>query len=92
MIVTLPEYRLSFQLKIYEMMQPQKRIGVAKRLLNVEAAKRLLNVHKWINQNVRNILDESDAILHPKYQLVYTVGDQKRPDGESLRWLVFIFI
>lgn len=75
----MPEYRLSFQLKIYEMTQNQEKTG---------AAKQMLGVHKWINENVRNILDESDEILQAKYQLVYTVGDQKKPDGGPLRWSI----
>lgn len=78
MILTLPEYRLSFQLKIYETIQNEKKVK----------AKQLLAVHKWINKNVRNVLDESDEILQAKYQLVYTVGDQRQPDAGSQRWLV----
>ena len=78
MILTLPEYRLSFQLKIYQTIQNQE----------IEVAKRSLQVHKWLNKNVRNVLDESDAILQAKYQLIYTVGDKQKPDGESLRWLI----
>lgn len=37
---------------------------------------------------MRNILDESDAILQPKYQLIYTVGNQRAPDGGSKRWMI----
>lgn len=48
----------------------------------------LLKTHKWLNQNVRNILDESDAILQPKYQLIYTLGEQLSLDGGSQRWTV----
>ncbi|XP_031635809.1 uncharacterized protein LOC116348812 isoform X2 [Contarinia nasturtii] len=77
-ILTLPEYRLSFQLKIYEMIQNEE----------MRAAKSLLQVHKWMNANIRNVLDESDAILQAKYQLIYTVGAPRESDGGSLRWLV----
>lgn len=48
----------------------------------------ILNVLKAMNKDVRSILDESDAILQPKYQLIYTVGNQRRPDGADLRWTV----
>lgn len=78
MIVTLPEYRLSFQLMIYSSVHRSQ----------FDVTKRFLVAHNWINTNVRNILDESDAILHPKYQLIYTVGKQLPPDGNDLRWLV----
>ncbi|XP_037036477.1 uncharacterized protein LOC119074450 [Bradysia coprophila] len=76
-ILTVPEYRLSFQLKIYEY--------IRKSMLN--QALQFLTAHKWLNDNVRNILDESDAILHPKYQLIYTVGEQVPLDGGAHRWL-----
>lgn len=54
----------------------------------IEAAREFLSAHKWINANVRSILDESDAILHAKYQLIYTVGGQLPIDGGSRRWVV----
>lgn len=47
----------------------------------------MLQVYKWTNANIRNILDESDAILHAKYQLVYTIGSQMDPDGDTQRWI-----
>lgn len=77
-IITLPEYRLSLQLKMYE----------ASRKKEFKMASVLLQTHKWLNKNVRNILDESDAILAAKYQLIYTVGEQLPLDGGELRWLV----
>lgn len=55
---------------------------------NFEMAKTLLEMLKWKNTNIRTVLDESDAILHAKYQLIYTVGKQMQPDGDSQRWLV----
>lgn len=69
---------MSFQLKIYESVKKDDEAD----------AQTFLDAHKWINQNVRNILDESDAILHAKYQLIYTVGSQFPIDGGSNRWTV----
>lgn len=77
-VLTLPEYRLSFQLKIYE--APSKN--------DLQCAEALLSIHKWLNENARNILDESDAILQPKYQLIYTLGEQLSLDGGAQRWTV----
>lgn len=74
----MPEYLLSFQLKMYESVQKG----------NPQAARSFLVVHKWMNENVRNVLDESDAILNPKYQLIYTIGNQRSLDGGSKRWTV----
>lgn len=84
-ILTVPEYCLSFQLKIYESISIQLKNDENRNFRTVE---NLLEVFKWTNANVRTVLDESDAILHAKYQLVYTLGDQLQPDGGSLRWLV----
>lgn len=75
-LLTLPEYRLSFQLKIYD----------SARKGHYETATNLLKVHNWLNENSRHILDESDAILQPNYQLIYTVGAQLPLDGNELRW------
>lgn len=77
-ILTLPEYRLSFQLKIYELVEKGKPARACE----------FLAAHEWLSQNVRSILDESDAILDAKYQLVYTVGTQQRIDGGPHRWKV----
>lgn len=77
-IISLPEYQLSFKLKTYESIQKKE----------FDAAQKLLTVQNWLNSNIRSILDESDAILHPKYQLVYTVGSQLPLDGGAQRWFV----
>lgn len=55
---------------------------------DLQSAQQFIEAHQWINQNVRNILDESDAILHAKYQLIYTVGNKLPIDGRSQRWFV----
>lgn len=75
-LMTLPEYRLSFQLKLYD----------SARKDNFEVAETLLNIHNWLNTNSRHVLDESDALLQPNYQLIFTVGEQLAPDGGALRW------
>lgn len=77
-VMTLPEYRLSFQLKIYE----------AARKGDTSNAINFMKVHEWLDQNARHILDESDAILDAKYQLIYTVGAQLPPDAGALRWTI----
>lgn len=79
-VMTLPEYRLSFQLKIYE---AARKGETAK-----ASATNFLKVHDWLNRNVRHVLDESDAILDAKYQLIYTVGAQLPPDAGALRWTI----
>jgi Protein of unknown function (DUF3638) len=41
----------------------------------------MLAVQRWLKRFARDILDESDEILHVKYQLVYTIGSQQPVDG-----------
>lgn len=40
----------------------------------------------WLEKHTRDILDESDEILHAQYQLVYTVGDQCSLEDYPYRW------
>lgn len=77
-VVTLPEYRLSFQLKGYEF----ARKG------NTQLASAIVDLQKLLDTNSRDILDESDDILSVKYQLIYTVGSQVTIGGGNLRWEV----
>jgi Protein of unknown function (DUF3638) len=40
----------------------------------------------WLSQVSRDVLDESDEILHPRYQLVYSIGEQMRVHDHLNRW------
>ncbi|KAG8928196.1 hypothetical protein FRC02_007250 [Tulasnella sp. 418] len=51
-------------------------------------AQHLVEAQRWLDRNSRDILDESDEILHVKYQLVYTVGHQQSLHGSPDRWVV----
>jgi hypothetical protein len=46
----------------------------------------LLRSQQWLNDNVRDILDESDEILSVGYQLVYTSGRQEHLEDHPNRW------
>ncbi|CAL8134250.1 unnamed protein product [Orchesella dallaii] len=77
-IMTLPEYRLSFRLMMYNYYLQEKH----------DSALQVYNIEKWLRQHVRDIVDESDEIFSVKYQLIYTTGQQRKIDGDSLRWVV----
>ncbi|KAH7924415.1 hypothetical protein BV22DRAFT_1013332 [Leucogyrophana mollusca] len=49
-------------------------------------AEMLLKSQKWLELHARDILDESDEILHVRYQLVYTEGLQRPLTGFPYRW------
>lgn len=40
----------------------------------------------WLSKRTRDVLDESDEILHVRYQLVYTVGVQRPLEDHPDRW------
>ena len=77
-VITLPEYCLSFELKgIEKCRESDEKIG-----------KELIRVQNWIEEYSRDILDESDEILSVKFQLVYSIGKQEAFSAGKLRWEV----
>ena len=72
-----PEHILSFKLMTLETLSASPSSPLSQSLLHIQ---------RWLEENARDILDESDEILSPKYQLIYTIGRQHAPDGESMRW------
>ncbi|CAF3462404.1 unnamed protein product [Rotaria socialis] len=51
-----------------------------------DVGRSMLTVQRWLKTYVRDVLDESDEILHVKYQLIYTVGGQQQLDAGEERW------
>ena len=47
-----------------------------------------MSLQKWIDSHTRDILDESDEILHSRFQLIYTIGLQQHMDGYPDRWMI----
>lgn len=81
-VVTVPEHRLSLENKALELASTES-------LHSDPAASHALHrVLDIFNKHGRDFLDESDEILSPKYQLVYTLGAQQDFDGGRLRWAV----
>ncbi|KAG1816740.1 uncharacterized protein BJ212DRAFT_1480599 [Suillus subaureus] len=75
-LVVQPDHILSFQLMVIDRhLSPQ-----------TEAAEDMLQTQLWLDNHARDILDESDEILHVRYQLVYTVGLQRSLQGHPERW------
>ncbi|KAG0707120.1 hypothetical protein DFH29DRAFT_995437 [Suillus ampliporus] len=75
-LVVQPDHILSFQLMAVDrQLSPQ-----------TEAAEDILQTQLWLDNHTRDILDESDEILHVRYQLVYTVGLQRSLQGHPERW------
>ena len=53
-----------------------------------DGASEWLSLQKWITSHARDILDESDEILHARFQLVYTIGPHQHMDGYPDRWTI----
>ncbi|KAK0245427.1 hypothetical protein EDD85DRAFT_917513 [Armillaria nabsnona] len=82
-LVIQPEHILSFKLMcINRLLGDNKRDEIGG---DAEAAQ-LLELQKWLDDHVRDILDESDEILHVRYQLIYTMGIQHSLEGHPDRW------
>lgn len=73
-----PEFLLSFKLMGIE------RLTSGDHALSTK----LLEIQGWLDRSARDLLDESDEILDVKFQLIYTIGNQRHIDGQSERWLL----
>ena len=76
-LVVQPDHVLSFKL-----------LSVEKQLQGGQerVAPRLLRTQQWLHSHARDILDESDEILHVRNQLVYTIDSQRALEGSPYRW------
>jgi Protein of unknown function (DUF3638) len=46
------------------------------------------DLQDWVAKTSRDVLDESDEILHVRYQLIYTSGEQMPVDDHPNRWTI----
>ncbi|KAG2744148.1 hypothetical protein P692DRAFT_20809618 [Suillus brevipes Sb2] len=81
-LVTLPDHILSFKMMTVE--QQLSHVNTVEPLAT--SGSPLLNVQRWLDKHTRDILDESDELLHVRFQLVYTMGEQQRLEGYPDRW------
>ncbi|KAI9453949.1 hypothetical protein BJY52DRAFT_1427406 [Lactarius psammicola] len=52
----------------------------------LSTASQLKDLQRWLAKVSRDVLDESDEILHVRYQLVYTAGEQMPVEDHPNRW------
>ncbi|KAL1647101.1 hypothetical protein SLS58_002872 [Diplodia intermedia] len=76
-VVTLPEHMMSFRLMGRELLRTKPQL-----------AWKMMDLDAWLDATCRDILDESDAILDPRFQLVYSIGNQRIMDGRPDRWVI----
>jgi hypothetical protein len=76
-LLVQPEHLLSLKL-----------MGLERLSDNKEVARILLDTESWLGRHARDILDESDEILHVRYQLVYTLREPSPIEHHPDRWLI----
>ncbi|KAF5344601.1 hypothetical protein D9758_013899 [Tetrapyrgos nigripes] len=81
-LVVQPEHVLSFRLMGLDRLV-SRQPGVLDAV-----SQNLLDSHRWLCQHSRDILDESDEILHSRYQLIYTAGKQSLLENHPNRWIM----
>ncbi|CAE6507523.1 unnamed protein product [Rhizoctonia solani] len=80
-LLTQPEHILSLKLMGIDRL-------ISNKLDDTEGENTLRHLGDWLKSHARDILDESDEILHVRYQRVYTIGEQKPPDNYPDRWTI----
>lgn len=80
-LVVQPEHILSQKLMHIDFLLTSD--GHAEKL---SVAHELRALQHWVTNVSRDVLDESDELLHVRYQLVYTAGEQMPVDDHPNRW------
>jgi hypothetical protein len=76
-LVALPEEILSFRLLLEEKVASKPKIGGA-----------MMEIEERLKAKARDLIDESDEVLDPKFQLLYTIGVPQIVEGHPHRWTV----
>lgn len=77
-LLTQPDFLLSFMLMGFERLTSG----------DLSLSNQLLKTQEWLGAIAKDLLDESDEILDVKFQLIYTIGNQRHMDGQPERWLL----
>ena len=80
-LVIQPEHMLSQKLMHVDYLLTSQWFGEKH-----SVAQELGALQDWVANSSRDVLDESDELLHVRYQLVYTAGEQMPVDDHPNRW------
>jgi hypothetical protein len=81
-LVVQPEHILSQKLMHVDFLLRSHENGK-----ELSVAQELGVLQDWMTKVSRDVLDESDELLHVRYQLVYTSGEQMPVDDHPNRWI-----
>jgi len=93
-LLVQPEHILSFKLVGLERLFNSEHggrggsAGVSPHKDTAEVAQLLLSTQRWLDQNSRDILDESDEVLNTRHELIYTVGRPTPVENHPDRWFI----
>jgi Protein of unknown function (DUF3638)/Protein of unknown function (DUF3645) len=77
-LLVQPEHLLSFELMGLErLLSGELELGIV-----------LIEAQRWLEDNSRDILDESDEILSVQFELTYTMGTQRAIEFSPDRWII----
>ncbi|KAF8901480.1 hypothetical protein CPB84DRAFT_1815184 [Gymnopilus junonius] len=79
-LVAQPEHILSFKLMVVDRLLTSSPLD--------QSVQDLQKIQEWLNATSRDVLDESDDLLHVRYQLIYTMNEQRPFDGGPHRWTI----
>ncbi|MCJ1392993.1 hypothetical protein MMC18_005865 [Xylographa bjoerkii] len=77
-LLVQPEHLLSFEL-----------MGIERLLSDdTDLGNSLVETQRWLEDNTRDIFDESDEILSVRFELIYTMGTQNAIELSPDRWII----
>ncbi|KAK5056802.1 hypothetical protein LTR84_012334 [Exophiala bonariae] len=76
-LVSLPEHLNSFRLLCNDKLHA-----------DADLAQQLFGIQDFVDRNARDVIDESDQVLEPGYELVYTTGESSLLSKSPERWVV----
>ena len=85
-LVVQPEYVLSLKLTSVEKQLQGSLCGDDNGDQALGGA--LLELQRWVQSCSRDVVDEVDEVLHPRFQLTYTIGHQQHMEGYPDRWTI----
>ena len=77
-LLVQPEHLLSFELMGFERTLSE----------DTDLGNSLVKMQHWLEDNTRDILDESDEILSVRFELIYTMGTQSAIELNPDRWTI----
>ena len=77
-LLVQPEHLLSFELMGFERLLSE----------DTDLGNSLVRTQRWLEDNTRDIFDESDEILSVRFELIYTMGTQSAIELSPDRWTI----